>query len=237
MNNELYILAISAASIGFLHTILGPDHYIPFIVMSKAGKWSKTKTIWVTVLSGVAHVLSSVVLGIIGVAAGIALGSLELIESTRGEIAAWLLMSFGLIYLIWGIRYAMKNKKHTHWHSHSDGVTHSHEHKHHKEHAHVHEEKNVVNLTPWILFTIFIFGPCEALIPFLMYPAAEISITGMVFITAIFGITTIVTMLSVVLISIYGIKMVPFGKFEKYSHALAGGIILFSGMAVQFLGL
>ncbi len=237
MNHELYILAISAASIGFLHTLLGPDHYIPFIVMSKSGKWSRSKTIWITALSGVAHVLSSVVLGIIGVAAGIALGNLEAIESTRGEIAAWLLISFGLIYLVWGIRYALKNKKHAHWHTHSNGVVHDHEHKHHKEHAHIHEEKNVANLTPWILFTIFIFGPCEALIPFLMYPAAEVSLSGMIFITAIFGITTIATMLTVVVVSIYGIKMVPLGKFEKYSHALAGGIILFSGVAVQFMGL
>lgn len=237
MNNELYILAITAASIGFFHTILGPDHYIPFIVMSKAGKWSKTKTVWITVLSGVAHVLSSVVLGIIGVAAGVALSNLEAIESTRGEIAAWLLMSFGFIYLVWGIRHAVKNKKHTHWHSHHSGIVHDHEHKHHKEHAHVHEGKDMVNLTPWILFTIFIFGPCEALIPILMFPASEVSVSGMVFVTSIFGIVTIATMLSVVMVSIYGINTISFGKFEKYNHALAGGIILMSGMAVQFMGL
>ena len=237
MSNELYILLVTAASIGFLHTILGPDHYIPFIVMSKAGRWTKKKTIWVTVLSGIGHVMGSIVLGAIGIAAGIALSSLEAIESARGEIAAWLLMSFGFIYLVWGLKHAGKNKKHTHWHKHSDGIVHTHEHHHHQEHAHVHSEKESTNLTPWILFTIFVFGPCEALIPILMFPAAEVSINGMMLVTAVFGITTIATMLSVVLISIYGINFIKLNKFEKYSHALAGGIILMSGIAVQFLNL
>lgn len=237
MSNELYILLLTAASIGFLHTILGPDHYIPFIVMSKAGKWSKLKTIVVTTLSGVGHVLSSVVLGIIGISAGLALNSLEAIESVRGEIAAWLLMSFGLVYFVWGIRRAIKNKKHTHWHKHEDGVMHKHEHTHHNKHAHVHEEKHVNKMTPWIIFTIFVFGPCEALIPILMFPAAELSVTGIILVTTVFGAATIATMLAAVMISVYGISFVKLNRFEKYSHALAGGIIVMSGMAVQFLGL
>lgn len=237
MNNELYILLITAASIGFLHTILGPDHYIPFIVMSKAGKWSKLKTVIITTLSGVGHVLSSVLLGIIGISAGLALSSLEAIESVRGEIAAWLLMSFGLVYLVWGIRRAVKNKKHTHWHTHENGVAHKHEHTHHNEHAHVHEEKKVNKMTPWIIFTIFVFGPCEALIPILMFPAAELSATGIILVTTVFGVATIATMLAAVMISVYGISFVKLNRFEKYSHALAGGIIVMSGMAIQFLGL
>ena len=34
MTQELTVLTITAASIGFIHTILGPDHYLPFIVMA-----------------------------------------------------------------------------------------------------------------------------------------------------------------------------------------------------------
>jgi len=33
MSNELMILLVTAASIGFFHTLLGPDHYLPFIVI------------------------------------------------------------------------------------------------------------------------------------------------------------------------------------------------------------
>ena len=88
MNQEILILVITAASFGFFHTLLGPDHYVPFIVMSKTGKWSKAKTFWVTALSGVGHVLGSVILGIIGIVLGLAIQQLTVIESYRGEIAA-----------------------------------------------------------------------------------------------------------------------------------------------------
>ncbi len=35
MSSEITLLAITAASIGFFHTLFGPDHYLPFIMMSK----------------------------------------------------------------------------------------------------------------------------------------------------------------------------------------------------------
>jgi ABC-type nickel/cobalt efflux system permease component RcnA len=237
MSGELSILAFTALSIGFFHTILGPDHYIPFIAMAKAGKWSTRKTIVVTVLSGIGHVFGSIVLGFIGVGIGVALNILEDIEAIRGDLASWLLISFGLAYMLWGIRRVVKNKKHTHWHKHDAGIIHDHEHSHHKEHSHVHTKENAANLTPWILFAIFVFGPCEALIPILMYPAANIGVSGLVVVTAIFSVTTILTMLSIVVISIYGINVLPLNKFEKYSHAMAGAIILISGISVQFLGM
>lgn len=235
--NELALLAMTAASIGFLHTILGPDHYIPFIVMSKAGKWSMTKTVWVTVVAGIGHVLGSVVLGFIGIGAGFALSSIEAIEASRGEIAGWLLISFGLAYTVWGIKQAFRNKEHSHVHHHGDGEFHTHKHTHHKSHVHFHKNVKTPNLTPWILFTIFVFGPCEALIPILMYPAATVSVAGMILVTAIFGIVTIATMLSIVVLSVYGINFVQMNKLEKYTQALAGLIIVMSGVAVQFLGL
>lgn len=237
MSYELSILAITALSVGFFHTLLGPDHYIPFIAMAKAGKWSMRKTIIVTALSGLGHVVGSIVLGLLGVGIGVALNILEEIESIRGDLASWLLISFGLVYMIWGIKKAVKNKKHTHVHIHEDGMIHKHEHRHQNEHSHVHEKESKSNLTPWILFTIFVFGPCEALIPILMYPAANIGINGLIIVTLIFAVTTILTMLTIVIVSIYGINFLPINRFEKYSHALAGAIIFMSGLSVQFLGL
>ena len=236
MNNELTILLITAASLGFFHTLFGPDHYLPFIVMAKAGKWSKVKTTWITILCGIGHVLSSVVIGLIGIAFGIALSNLELIEGFRGNIAAWLLISFGFVYFIWGIKRAVKNKPHTHAHIHEDGSLHTHVHKHKEEHAHVHKD-NKKTLTPWILFTIFVFGPCEPLIPLLMYPAAKNSLAGLITVTAVFGIITIGTMLTIVMLSLWGISFVPLNKMERYTHALAGFAIFISGIAIVFLGL
>jgi len=237
MTNELIILLSTAATIGFFHTLFGPDHYLPFIVMTKAGKWSVRKTTLVTFLCGLGHVLSSIVLGFFGIGFGIAVSNLEGIEAFRGNLAGWAFIAFGLAYFIWGIRRAIRNKPHKHIHFHEDGSSHIHTHTHQTVHAHIHESENTQKLTPWILFTIFVLGPCEPLIPLLMYPAAKSSYLALWLVVFVFGAVTILTMLGVVLISTLGINFIPLKNFEKYAHAIAGATIFMSGVAIQFLGL
>lgn len=237
MSYELSYLLIAAASIAFIHTLSGPDHYLPFIVMSKSGNWSLRKTALITVLCGLGHVLSSVTVGMIGVAFGIALTELEAFESFQGNIAAWALIVFGLTYFVWGLQQAVKNKSHQHSHAHKDEIHHEHTHTHTNVHVHPHVEQESKNVTPWILFAIFVFGPCEPLIPLLMYPAATGSLWSLILVTIVFGTITIVTMLSIVLISSFGISFVPVSKLERYTHALGGATILLCGISIQFLGL
>jgi len=237
MTNEFIILLATTASLALVHTLTGPDHYLPFIVISKAKKWKMNKTLAFTALCGAGHVGSSVILGFIGIAFGIAVGKLELFEGVRGSIASWLFTSFGLVYLIWGMRRAYKNKIHKHVHYHGDDIVHEHEHTHHHEHSHIHEKTDKINLTPWILFTIFVFGPCEPLIPIVMYPAAKQHYSELIIVTLIFSAITIATMMALVAAASVGIKILPMKKIERYSHALAGGTIFVCGLGMLFLGL
>lgn len=237
MSTEILVLSGTAVSLGFFHTLFGPDHYLPFVMISYARKWSWMKTSLLTFFCGLGHVLSSVVLGLIGIAVGYAVKKLELVESVRGEVAAWLLIVFGLLYMVWGIRRAWQNKEHTHGHGHIDGEQHSHEHDHHDEHTHIHAPAGKKSITPWVLFIIFVFGPCEPLIPLLMYPAATESLAGVIWVAFLFSFTTIATMMAAVLMLRAGITFVPMHKMERYSHAFAGGAILMCGLAIQFLGL
>lgn len=221
MPAEIRILLLTAASIGFLHTILGPDHYLPFIAMSKARGWSTGKTARVTLLCGIGHVLSSVLLGFAGVLLGIEVFKLEAVEAARGDWAAWLLLIFGFTYMVWGMHRAVRNSHH---HIQADGRSSRHDH-----------EKN---LTPWVLFTIFVFGPCEPLIPILMYPAATSAGLGYTALVAgVFAVVTIGTMMTLVLSASIGLKAVPLKGLQRYSHAIAGFTVLLCGGAIKFLGL
>ena len=240
MGSELGILAATAATIGFVHTLTGPDHYLPFIVIGKARNWSLGRTLGVTTLCGIGHVLGSVVLGLVGIGLGVAVGQLDFIEGVRGDIAAWLLISFGLIYTVWGLRKAARDKPHTHVHRHSNGSAHTHHHSHHHEHSHVHDDKEAGtrrSLTPWALFIIFVLGPCEPLIPILMYPAATSSFWGLLLVAGIFAVVTIATMVMMVILAQRGIRLIPMQRIERYTHAIAGVAILGSGLAIRFLGL
>ncbi len=236
MNMDVAILCWTAATLGFVHTVLGPDHYLPFIVMNRARKWSAAKTAWITFACGLGHVLSSVVLGLIGIACGIAVMKLEAFEAFRGNLAAWALIGFGFAYMGWGVRRGIRNRPHTHLHLKDQGAP-AHSHTHDGQHFHKHEPEQKANITPWILFTIFVLGPCEPLIPLLMYPAAQHSLSGTVLVATVFSAVTIGTMLGIVMAASWGISFARLGRLERWTHALAGGAIGLSGLAIQFLGL
>ncbi len=237
MTQELYLLLLTTISIAFVHTLTGPDHYIPFIVIAKAKKWSLSKTSFFTVLCGLGHVGSSVILGMIGIALGIAIGKLEFIEGLRGSIISYVFTGFGLVYLAWGLRRAYRNRPHKHVHFHSKGEPHVHEHQHNEEHLHVHEKEGKINITPWVLFTIFALGPCEPLIPLVMFPAAKHDYMDTTIVAVVFSVITIATMLGLVLITSFGFKLFPMKTLEKYNHAIAGGSIFLCGLGMLFLGL
>jgi hypothetical protein len=237
METNLTVLLGTAASIGLIHTLLGPDHYVPFVAMAQAGRWSKVKTLLVTVLCGVGHVAGSVVLGLLGIGLGWTLGGMEAFESSRGEWAAWALIAFGIAYGAWGIRRALRNRPHTHFHRHADGTEHAHAHSHHAGHAHTHASSNGAVMTPWVLFTIFVLGPCEPLIPLLMVPAAAHSWWGLALTSLIFAAVTIMTMTAMTFGLLYGLRLGSLGRLERWSHALAGFALFVSGGAIQWLEL
>jgi sulfite exporter TauE/SafE len=216
MTTEFQILLMTAASVGFLHTILGPDHYLPFIMIGKARDWTLKKTLWLTFLCGVGHVLSSVVIGLIGIAIGAQLQKIELLEGFRGNLAAWALIAFGLAYAVWGLKHIFRPAR---------------------EKIKDEGAAQTKKITPWVLFIIFVLGPCEVLIPVLMYPAANESFGAVLTVTGVFGVTTLATMLGAVFLASYGLSFISIKPLEKYTHAIAGMVIFLSGMAIQILGL
>jgi sulfite exporter TauE/SafE len=235
MTPEITLLTLSAAAIAFVHTLLGPDHYLPFVAMAKARDWSLAKTCRITLACGAGHLVGSVALGLAGIALGTQLASLEWLEGLRGNLAAWMLIGFGLAYTAWGLRQAFRKRPHSHWHSHGE-MTHCHEHGHHREHAHAHENKQS-SLAPWVIFVIFVLGPCEPLIPLLMYPAARESMFGVMMVAGVFGLVTVVTMTATVMVATLGLKAFDLKRFERFSHAAAGSAILACGLSVVFLGI
>jgi len=229
MDNSAILL--TAASLGLIHTLLGPDHYIPFVALAKARNWSRARTALVTFLCGIGHVGSSVLIGLAGIAFGTSVSRLQWLEGMRGDVAGWLLLSFGLAYMLWGIKKAIKGEKHSHSHAHSGASLHSHEHPHETDHAHVHGD--TASVTPWALFIIFVFGPCEPLIPVLMYPALKGGLGQAMAAAAVFSVTTISTMMVCVLMLLRGVRLFPVKRMERYAHAMAGFAIFACGAAVK----
>ncbi len=227
-------LIVLAITIGFTHTLIGIDHSLPFVVMGRAHKWPLRKVLGITALCGLGHVLSSIVLGVMGISLGTALEKLEWIEASRGDLAAWLLIVFGFSYAAWS--FAKQRRLGGHAHSHGTHV-HTHE---GEEGEHQHKDalsQNAAGMTAWSLFVIFVLGPCEPLIPLLMVPSMRWGTSSMMLVAFAFGATTIATMMAVVTIGYVGLTIPTFERLERHVHTLAGLAIASSGLAIQVLGI
>jgi len=231
------LLGATAASVGLIHTLVGPDHYLPFTVLAKARGWGAAKTAWITALCGMGHVLSSVGLGFAGVWAGTEVARLVGVETVRGHVASWGLMIFGIVYAAWGMKQAFRGRSHRHVHTHGEGEPHDHDHGHQGEHLHPHGAGEPFRATPWVLFILFVFGPCEPLIPLVMTTYASSGLAASLWVSAVFSGATVLTMLAVVLLSLRGLSAIPLGAAQRFSHALAGGAIALCGAGMVFLGL
>lgn len=212
MGKSYLLLLLSTLSIGFLHS-LAPDHWMPFAVIGKAKKWSKARLAAVTLVSGIGHVGSSILLGCIGILLGFSLANLKAVESHRSEIGLWLLIGFGIAYTIWGLKKARDYK-----HEHIDT-----------------REIDKKTITMWTLFAVFVLGPCEPLVP-LMFLATEYGWAGIIMTSIVFSLVTIFMMLAQTFLAYFGIQLIRHDIADRYSHAFAGLVIALTGFFIMFIG-
>ena len=238
MSGELFMLFSSVVGIAFVHALMGPDHFLPFVALGKAQNWSRRKLSTITLGFGLAHTLGTVLIALVGIQIGASLKSMMGIESFRGNLAAWGLVVAGFTYMVWGIKRAYKNKPHSHYHVHADGNGHAHTHNHHQEHSHLHAASKDAKFTymPIALFMIFIFGPCEPLIPLLMFSAESYGALTTISLIGVFTSVTLGVMLGMVLLLSKGLDYVPANAMSRFSHALSGGTIGLCGAAILAFG-
>jgi sulfite exporter TauE/SafE len=231
MSHETQLLVLTSITVAFLHTATGPDHYLPFLALAKARSWSLPRTIGWTIVCGCGHVWSSVLLGLGGAALGWSVAKISWFESVRGGIASWALLGFGLIYSVWGLIRAYQNRPHKHFDLQDNGELYVFEHKHDQ----IVSPQNRYKVTPWVMFLIFLLGPCEPMIPLLYFPAAQQSWSGMLLLIGTYTVFTLATMTSLVLLGYYGISLLKTEQLERYMHALAGLTITICGAGMVFL--
>ena len=90
-------------------------------------------------------------------------------------------------------------------------------------------------VTPWVMFLIFLLGPCEPMMALLFYPAAQQSFYGMLLLITIYTVFTLITMVMMVLLGYYGLSLLNSRKLEKYMHPLGGLTIFICGAGMVFL--
>jgi sulfite exporter TauE/SafE len=232
MSAELSVLLGAAITVACLHTAVGPDHYLPFIALSRSRGWSLWKTVFWTIVCGCGHVWSSVALGLGGAALGWSLSKIRGLENVRGGMAAWAMLGFGLIYGIWGLIRAGQDRRHKHFDVYEDGSVYVYEH----SHGEVVRPRDRHKVTPWVLLIVFALGPCEPMIPLLFFPAAQHSWLGMGTLILVYTVFTLATMTLMVLSGYFGLRFLRTDSLERYIHALGGLTLFLCGVGMVCLG-
>ncbi len=228
MDDSWPILVLSAISVGFLHTVLGPDHYLPFVALGAARGWTRRKLLLVTASCGAVHIAASMLIAVVvGGLMGLGTARIEETFGWQGSVIAWTLVVLGLGYTAWGL---LRPHRHRHL---PDGSHLPGDQEDHHAGARPHARRDV---TVWTLVLIFAFGPCEAMIPLVMLPTAQGSVPGLMLVLVLFGVTTVGTMTVVVWLLHAGVKLIPEGRMAHLGHPLAGGVIALCGVAI-LLGL
>ncbi len=162
MNNETFLLG--AISLAAVHALI-PNHWIPLILISKRDKWTKFETFYNSGIVGLAHVLSSILIGIVIGWLGINL--FEFSETVFKWIAATILLYLGYKSL----------KSGGHHHHHGD------------HHHHEHEEKEKKTNLLGLALAMFL-SPCIELESYYLY-AAKLGWLGIFQVSIIYLLITV----------------------------------------------
>lgn len=226
--HSLTALIFTAASLGFAHTIVGPGHYLPFASLAKFGNWSYFRTMCAVFACGFAHVLSSLVIGAVGLALGAGVGALERVEGSRADIVKWAFLAFAVAYFAFGLRSALRGGAGSRRPEAGGGAGESSNScgAGGRQATCGAGAKRGERATFWLLFAVFAFGPCEVLIPLVMYPAASFDWLGVLAVAVAFSAATLLTMLAAVSALYFGLRGVNAGGLERWGNAITGLVFL-----------
>lgn len=98
---DSWVLVSAAAMAAATHSLL-PDHWIPFVAAAKGARWSIRQTMRVTGIGAMAHLLSTMILGIL--TAFLGAGVAGKVGEQAETIGGFIVLAFGLYFIIRGLQ-------------------------------------------------------------------------------------------------------------------------------------
>ena len=202
---------IGAFILSVVHALM-PDHWIPPVMISRAEKWTKSETLWVTALITIPHLISTIMIGIIVGIIGYQISSAhELLMETIAP----------LVFIIIGFAYIYSNFR-------ADG-------RHNLEMEKVDGLKNRSKKTIIsLLATALFFSPCVPIGSY-FFIAGATGLYGIISVLAIYLIVTMVVMLLMVYLGMKGVEKLKWQFLEQNEHLITGMILLALGIIIYFI--
>jgi sulfite exporter TauE/SafE len=230
VESTAFLLALSSCATAIIHALI-PDHWLPFALMARAESWSDRRTFWLVSLTGLIHVLVSLLLGFVLAAAGRS-GARRLaaaLGASLDTLAGALMVLFGIGYGIWAHRREARAHEHAHGEP-GDALS-------EPLHAHGHLLSRFTRgtLTGGALVAVIGISPCVLLQPILFAAASE-GRGAAAAVALAFALGTIGTMILVTLVATRGLRRLRLSFFTRYGDLLSGLVIASIGLVVLLRG-
>ena len=192
----------------FLHAAL-PTHWLPFVLVGRAQRWSLPKTLLAVAAAGLAHIATTAVVGSLIVAAGMAVD--EIVAGLLPHLSAILLFGFGAFYLV---KSAIRRPVM------AGGPS--------LDLA----EPTVGHATAfWGLVAVMALSPGEVLLPIYMSSAQE-GVGAMALLTLAFAIGTVLGMATFTSLARAGASVLKLERWARYEGAILGIALIAIGLLV-----
>ena len=206
MNSTFFTsIAVTGFAVAFLHAAL-PTHWLPFVPVGRAQKWSTGRTLGVTLLAGLGHVGLTIALGLGLVVAGLAL------EPRLGGLFHWavggLMVAVGLFYMARG--------RHNHALPEAGRKTYA------------SDRAAIIALV-----TLLTLSPCEAFLPYYL-AGMQHGWQAFLVLSAVLMAATSAGMLIFTSLSLAGFKRLGLQWVERYEETILGAALIVVGLAVAF---
>ena len=198
VGSSLFAALVAVATI---HALL-PTHWLSFVLVARAQKWSRGRMLRVVLYSGLGHVVSTALVGFAAAALGKA--AQHYIERLDTPLPAIILSAFGLYYLVVGWR--------------REG---------HRHCAHAHSEDPIQadKVAVGGLFLEMTLSPCETLIP-IFFAAGALPWSTLLLMALAMSAITIGAMGVLSFLGYTGYQKITFPWLEHNEKLVLGGLLI-----------
>ncbi len=213
--SSLFQIFIGALLLSLVHASI-PNHWLSIVAISRSENWTISEAMSVTLIAGSAHILSTIIVGIIIGFFGYTLSSsYEFVTKIAAPLVLFIL---GAIYVILDIK----------------------ENRIHRYHEHINPEKIIKeknkNKTAIItsLAIAMFFSPCMEIEAY-YFPASTRGWIGIAIVSVVYFIVTLAGMLLLVNLAMRGVQKVNFHFMDHHSRLVSGLVLILLGLLAFFI--
>lgn len=209
----MWQIFLGSLLLSLIHALI-PHHWIPIIAISKTEKWTNKEAIFATLITGLSHMISTIVIGVIVGFVGIKLA--ESYNAITKIIAPTILLVIGIIYLILDFR-----------------AVHHHHHQFEMDDVALKNKKSKTAILTSLSIAMFL-TPCVEIEAY-YFQAARFGWAGIFTVSAVYLIMTLLFMSTLVYLGLRGVNKLDLSYLENHAKRITGIVLMVLGVIAYFV--